>query len=637
MVSLERIRDGEYTVERYVLVRHLAKTPGGEPGRENVQESEIVLAFPVTEAREPVQRVQDVHAFLPLRCYGFKVCFPGWGPCIVVLKRALKKKFIIQADFITSASREDVLADKPWNQALRRSVVDAFLLAMERFRNDPTIRNVWFRYLPESISDSFFCYVEKKLLADLEKTPILRSTDGTYHRASQLFFLPWTFSDNEGAPLIPESHLPLARRYLSPDYDIHPDGQDRRILHHLGVREMTEHDFLTGLTLMDKAGIFPAQSDAWHDAMATHLLRLLPPGTLRSEVLPLRILPLHNGTWAPAAQATMFMFPPGVRIPEDLGLQSIAPRITRFSRRYQLFVRLGVMPPNPVPIAKKILTVMGPRSVAARVTHARFFFDHRAVPNMPQAMRLGLVDEQGKVAQGSELYLDLPGVDGALSLRDALSPAARFIHPDYLSAYPERTEDEETGEGGTDGADYGFEDTRSEWLDWLRDRVGVNVVPRVLDGLLSPEFLDRAQALQGRELLVSLRAWWPRLERQLTGAGARSLGAISMKGRRLDTLYLRREALARIGDALELPCVPVDDPEDHRWDFLELLGVVIRMNASFFVNKLVHMQASGEKDHRMVEDIYKQLNERFDEDETLIRCVFPPRLSELLKAVELAI
>ena len=78
MVSLERIQDGDHSVERYVLVRHLAQTPVGEPGRENVKESEIILAFPVTEAREPVEKNQDVHAFLPLRCYGFKVCSPIW-------------------------------------------------------------------------------------------------------------------------------------------------------------------------------------------------------------------------------------------------------------------------------------------------------------------------------------------------------------------------------------------------------------------------------------------------------------------------------------------------------------------------------------------------------------------------------
>ena len=496
---------------------------------------------------------------------------------------------------------------------------------MERFKNDPTIRNVWFRYLPESISDGFFCYVEHKLLAELERKPILRSADGTYYRASHLFFLPWTFHDNEGVPLIPEAYLPRAQRYLSPDYDVHPDGQDRRILHRLGVREMTEHDFLAGLALMDMEGMFPAQSDAWHDAVASLLLRLLPPGTIRADVYRLRILPLHNGEWKPAAQASMFMFPPGVSIPDDLGLQSIAPRITKSSPRYQLFVRLGVMPANPVPIANKILTVMGPRSAAARVAHARFFFDHRTVPNMPPAMRLRLVDEQGKSAQGDELYLDLPGVDGALSLRDALSPVARFIHPDYLSAYPEETDDGESGEEGTNDTGYGSEHIWSEWIDWLSDRVGVNVVPRVLDGHLSPEFLDSVPTLDDRELLVSLRAWWPRLGAHVTGAGAKSLGAISIAGRRLDTLYLRRGALARIGEALELPCVPVDDPEDHRWDFLELLGVAIRMNASFFVNKLVHMQARGEKDHKMVEDIYKQLDARFDEDETVIKCVFSPK------------
>jgi hypothetical protein len=73
MVSLERILNGTRDVERYILVRHIAQTPVEEPGREGVEESEIVLAFPVTENQEPVMKQQDVHAFLPLRCYGFKV------------------------------------------------------------------------------------------------------------------------------------------------------------------------------------------------------------------------------------------------------------------------------------------------------------------------------------------------------------------------------------------------------------------------------------------------------------------------------------------------------------------------------------------------------------------------------------
>lgn len=216
-------------------------------------------------------------------------------------------------------------------------------------------------------------------------------------------------------------------------------------------------------------------------------------------------------------------------------------------------------------------------------------------------------------------------------MRDALSPTARFLHPDYLSAYPEVSADQ-TDE---DEADDLLEDTRTAWLNWLRDYVGLSVIPRVYNCHITPEFLDHAPTLSGREILTSLRAWWPRLHPQLDDEGAKALGAISIAGRRLDTLYLRRGALARVKIALELPSVPVDDPEDRAWDFLEHLGVATRMNAPFFVNKLVHMQARDEKDYKTVDDIYKQLDARFDEDEAFIKCVFPPVSGIFVKSVRL--
>ncbi|KAI0260315.1 hypothetical protein BC834DRAFT_901531 [Gloeopeniophorella convolvens] len=591
MACLERVEGGVHKEERFILVRHVAQTPTGQSGRENIKESEIVLAFPVTEAQDPVLERQNVHAFLPLRCYGFH--------------------FIIQADFITSASREDILEDRPWNISLRNSVVDAFILAIERFLQHPKLRDTWFRYLPEAIADSFFMKIEHLLFVELWTRSVLRSSDDTYVCGHQLLTVPSAFSDDWGAPLIPESSLPKGKYYLSLDYDALGDA---RYLQRLGVCDMTEDQFLDSLAIMDKARLFDSQSEAWHDAVATCMLaiaRKTPMIKIPAKLAGLHILPLRDGTWAAAVQAgTLTFSPSGVNVPDDLGLQSIAHGISVFSPRYQLFLRLGVLPPNPVYIANKILQAAGPRSIAARVTHARFFFEHRNVHNMLPASRLRLVDEHGVGAQSDELYLDIPAEDGALRLRDALSPTARFLHPDYLTALD--------GQGDSDD-----EDAKKEWLPWLRDHVGVNAVPRILpNGHLAPEFAESAHTLPGRPLLASLRAWWQWLGPRLSESGRQELAATSVDGRRLDTLYLRRAALALSQHEGELPCVPVDDPEDRGWDFLAQLGVVMRIGASYFVNRLVHMQANGEKDREPVEEAYRQLDARFHEDEALIRKAF---------------
>ena len=79
LVSLTRVDDGQVSVEKYLLVKHVARTPGREPGREGVEQSEIMLAFPVSETGEPVIKMQDVHAFLPLRRYGFNVSVVSFG------------------------------------------------------------------------------------------------------------------------------------------------------------------------------------------------------------------------------------------------------------------------------------------------------------------------------------------------------------------------------------------------------------------------------------------------------------------------------------------------------------------------------------------------------------------------------
>lgn len=73
-VSLQRIENGRSSIQRYFRVTHVAQTNPGEKRRKGVTRSDVVLAFPLTETEAPQISVQSVHAFLPLRSYGFTVC-----------------------------------------------------------------------------------------------------------------------------------------------------------------------------------------------------------------------------------------------------------------------------------------------------------------------------------------------------------------------------------------------------------------------------------------------------------------------------------------------------------------------------------------------------------------------------------
>jgi hypothetical protein len=74
IVTLRRVVDGLSSSEKYFKVKVIAKTYLQEDKRKGISESAVVLAFPLTENEGPNIGIQAVHAFLPLRSYGFSVC-----------------------------------------------------------------------------------------------------------------------------------------------------------------------------------------------------------------------------------------------------------------------------------------------------------------------------------------------------------------------------------------------------------------------------------------------------------------------------------------------------------------------------------------------------------------------------------
>ena len=74
IISLVRHENGNVTFDQnFMLIRHSTPTYQHEDKRQGIHESEVVLAFPVGQSGTPVIAEQDVHAFLPLRRYGFNV------------------------------------------------------------------------------------------------------------------------------------------------------------------------------------------------------------------------------------------------------------------------------------------------------------------------------------------------------------------------------------------------------------------------------------------------------------------------------------------------------------------------------------------------------------------------------------
>ncbi|KAL1870869.1 hypothetical protein Daus18300_004958 [Diaporthe australafricana] len=120
--------------------------------------SQITLAFPLSDTSVPIIEPQDVFVYLPVRPVGFK--------------------FIIQADFVTEASRQDIVKDSPRNSALLDGVADAFAMALLQIceLDSDGLRFQWMRYLPDRHDENWgplWLSLVNKIATRLSQTPVL--------------------------------------------------------------------------------------------------------------------------------------------------------------------------------------------------------------------------------------------------------------------------------------------------------------------------------------------------------------------------------------------------------------------------------------------------------------------------------
>ena len=64
------LEDSRTSQEIFLTIKHMVKTFTKEPKRLGIEESEIVLAFPLTAGGEPKIELQNICAFLPVKSSG---------------------------------------------------------------------------------------------------------------------------------------------------------------------------------------------------------------------------------------------------------------------------------------------------------------------------------------------------------------------------------------------------------------------------------------------------------------------------------------------------------------------------------------------------------------------------------------
>ncbi|KAF2269756.1 hypothetical protein CC78DRAFT_452837 [Lojkania enalia] len=571
---------------------HVRELPP-EPNRPDHTESEILLAFPLEEDGTPRIQSQNVYAFLPIRDYGFK--------------------FLLQADFVLIASREDIDSSSQWNKALLEMIPKAFHGAIQEFNRGP-FRYSWLPYLPSrgTVAD-FFKRLEENVLKILSKSPILESFAGVLTPPRELIYVPERLCDESGTPLIltPETRS----SYVSNKYP----SSDRYRLMQLGVTPLSVEDFIKdlGKFILEYPEDFQGMPESWHSRLAEVLASsIMSSKDYQNAVSNLQIVPLRDGRWV-APREENLLFPSRSKpliIPNGIDVVEIHPEAEADYYRRQLFMILGAKDFRAEQICEIIIKTQEkesfrPENLSRKglISHVEFLF--KSGWKNGNERDLWFVSETNGYCHGSEAYInsDLP-YSAKLLFAEAREKFP-FLHPDYYEAFPEKGANPEAKLDG---------ENAETWEKWLVNHMNVAQIPRLATPslrppfLLSPDFNFLVKKYPSSEILLLLRYHWKYYSKWIVTRETQKLKeAWDLSQRQLKSKISSLEVKCRRGlvhplhqtflpvSSLQLesfvsvPLLDVPEPDHDDWDYLKHFGVVVELDANFLVECLRRLKSTG--------------------------------------------
>jgi len=250
------------------VIKKLFKVPQDidEERRRDVTETEIILAFPLKEDYSAnTSEEQYVFAFLPIRKYGFK--------------------FIIQADFLLPITREDIIKDNKWSKWLRDSIIEVFLDAVGKIKNDEKLKYSFYDYLPvEEVKDAFFSPMVKQIYEKFEEEECILTEANRWKKPSEVLI-----DDEEIKKIITNDDL---QKYLGKEYLSEKIKAKKQILNRLGVKDFSINDLIKCLKNIDW---IKKQNVVWFANLFRYLSKKKLSDKQLERLKNLHILKLENG------------------------------------------------------------------------------------------------------------------------------------------------------------------------------------------------------------------------------------------------------------------------------------------------------------------------------------------------------
>lgn len=545
-------------------------------------------------------------------------------------------QFLIQSDFITSASRESVI-DCAWNHAICSGVATAFTKAVEEFATaDHPLKHDWLDYLPHMPMEKPWKTLYLSIIDKLKTMPVLQTWEKRQFKAPrQLRLLPESFLF-ENQPLLQDLEDEI---YAAPEYKV----KRRRTLEDLGVSGIFYSEEIARVQgdLVRRSSRIKnrERNSPWYEVFADLGLDVLKNASSSNRRLfKKQALILLSGekrwTGAPGVSPgglneIFFPYTGTTPIPEALGF-NLANRIaSKNAKVKQFYAALGVKECPKEDVIERIrMAHLASTEPAELVSHLTYLFHNYDQPE-DLTKWLKVPTDMGVKPASSTLYFPS---DAKFDLDQLLTREVRVKHKLKCAVLQKSLMKNRKCK---------VQVNERTWKMWLQEATNARYHPnlKARNGLF-PDTLsaDIQNVLKYKpyEFLGTIKAHW--LEYQIHASKLKTqlkeceVPCRSGEFEPLHTTYLPTSSvLTRLSElgiddkALNILHVPDGDLDDDlysQWRFLEDLGARSRPDQDFYESALEELSMWTGSSVKLMEGLYRSMAQLATiADEKRLRCV----------------